>query len=411
MSKFIIIPGSWNKKLLIPFILSLVQITLVMVNKYYERVEKNDIVLQLYSFGLAELSVRLLPLILDISNKNTEKDQNLTKRKKCCHYTLLCVFFMLSMSARSVAYGLEFNINDVVASNLAESFMFPINDFIIMSIEMLFMVGVSICLLKYKFYKHHIISIIFVTIFGIATDLSLNTYIDKNKIFWTSFFIKIFGVAADALYYSYQKYMMEILFYPYWNVALVPGIYMMVTTTFLLLYLITHEGGANSSDYFVRRFYSFFNNVSTGKIIGKIILVLILNIILCPLTILTVYYFNPTFILITIQLSLFTEILIRMQSADKLYILIFLLIQFIALLIHLEILELNFCNLNKNTKRNIEIRGDIDVLNEGRDSTFSINKIDLNKDYFVEELPNCNSYLEMNAIHGIEDQLYGESED
>ena len=33
------------------------------------------------------------------------------------------------------------------------------------------------------------------------------------------------------------------------------------------------------------------------------------------------------------------------------------------------------------------------------------------KDYFVEELPNCNSYLEMNAIHGIENQLCGESED
>ena len=88
-----------------------------------------------------------------------------------------------------------------------------------------------------------------------------------------------------------------------------------------------------------------------------------------------------------------------------------MLIQFIALLIHLEILELNFCNLNKNTKRNVEIRGDIDVLNEGRDSTFSINKIDLNKDYFVEELPKNNSFLEMNSVDSIEDQLYDENED
>ena len=53
-------------------------------------------------------------------------------------------------------------------------------------------------------------------------------------------------------------------------------------------------------------------------------------------------------------------------------------------MIYLEILELNFCDLNKYTKRNIELRGLLDSFGEGRDSTAGLEKIDINKDYFIE---------------------------
>ena len=49
-------------------------------------------------------------------------------------------------------------------------------------------------------------------------------------------------------------------------------------------------------------------------------------------------------------------------------------------MIYLEIFELNFCNLNENTRRNIDLRGLLDLSTEnGRDSTV----IDINKDYFI----------------------------
>ena len=53
-------------------------------------------------------------------------------------------------------------------------------------------------------------------------------------------------------------------------------------------------------------------------------------------------------------------------------------------MIHLEILEINFCELNKYTKRNIEFRGLKDFLNEERNLTTDLGKIDINNDYFVE---------------------------
>ena len=52
-----------------------------------------------------------------------------------------------------------------------------------MSIEMIFMIIVSFCLLKYKFYKNHVISMIIFLQFGIISELALGTYFKKMDIF------------------------------------------------------------------------------------------------------------------------------------------------------------------------------------------------------------------------------------
>ena len=54
-------------------------------------------------------------------------------------------------------------------------------------------------------------------------------------------------------------------------------------------------------------------------------------------------------------------------------------------MIYLEIIELNFLGLNKNTKRNIELRGLEEVIGDnGRDSSFAINgNMDINEDYYI----------------------------
>ena len=57
--------------------------------------------------------------------------------------------------------------------------------------------------------------------------------------------------------------------------------------------------------------------------------------------------------------------------------------QFLALMIYLEIIELNFCGLNENTKSKINYRGQLELTEDfGRNS--SIDNIDLNKDYFLD---------------------------
>jgi len=68
--------------------------------------------------------------------------------------------------------------------------------------------------------------------------------------------------------------------------------------------------------------------------------------------------------------------------------------------VYLEILELNFCGLNKNVKRNVDKRGIDELLgNDGRDSTLGLDgKLDINKDYCIDSLENVeknNKFVEM----------------
>ena len=54
-------------------------------------------------------------------------------------------------------------------------------------------------------------------------------------------------------------------------------------------------------------------------------------------------------------------------------------------MIYFEILELNFCNLNKNTKKNIDLRSILEASGEnGRDSSVGLTAVDINRDYSVD---------------------------
>jgi hypothetical protein len=58
-------------------------------------------------------------------------------------------------------------------------------------------------------------------------------------------------------------------------------------------------------------------------------------------------------------------------------------------MIYLEIIEINFCDLNKNTKRKINLRGIDDLSGDtGSDSNsaLGIGNIDIDQNYYIESL-------------------------
>ena len=118
----------------------------------------------------------------------------------------------------------------------------------------------------------------------------------------------------------------------------------------------------------------------------------ILNFIINLLRYLTIYYLTPEYILISFTISRIFNIVIKTKKYECLALFAF---QFICLLLYLEIIELNFCGLNKNTRRNISERSasefcDIDRISE-------VSDIELDKDYefnetlFNEQKDNRNS--------------------
>ena len=387
MSKSPIIFGRINKRLLLPVFLSLTQIILQIVNNFYFP-ENKDIVSSLYSLALGQIIIKFLPCILKISKDDESKKEKEVKQRKCLHYFILCLLFLLERGLHS---------GSIVAAKLllkepaiyTDSNLFMVQDFLILSIEMAFMAVFSRCLLKYKYFNHHIISIIIFIILGISCEIIIILKSKSAKLISGNVrgylivnIIQVINSLVDALYFCYQKYLMETLYYPYWNIAFIPGIFIFALATTLLMISLIDKRKLNSSLDFVRNFYLYYQ-LNGWIIFGKIILVVVIHIILCPLTILTIYYYSPNFILIIFQISTIVYSLIQDPKVSA-YCIPLYLVQFLALMIHLEILELNFCDLNKYTKRNIELRGLLDSFGEGRDSTAGLEKIDINKDYFIE---------------------------
>ena len=132
---------------------------------------------------------------------------------------------------------------------------------------------------------------------------------------------------------------------------------------------------------------------------------MILYCITTTLSMLNIYYFNPNFILISFHLPEFIRMLIE-EDPDKYYSLIFFALQFISLMIYLEIIELNFCNLNENTKRNINQRGFQDMTGKDRrDSFVDGGYLDINKDYYINDFDDLNDkgpFIEMLQQNDIE---------
>ena len=380
MAKRLIIFGPINKKMILPFLLAFTQIIYIIFTEYYPE-KKNDTVVHGIVLSLSQMYIKFFPYILKIDNK--EKAMiNLAVKKKCFHYFLLGIIFLfdgiLVVAAEIIQTSFKGKTETFTISNL-----FPHNDFVLMSIEMIFLVCVSVCLLKYRYFKHNIISLIIFTIFGIICEAILTNYDDIDWVFILIKFINILEVGVNATYVCYQKYLMEKLYFPYWNVAFIPGAMMLVGLCLLFMVVLTDPDKENSSNDIVAAFYSFYTQPDTGLIVGKLIIYLVLYVIMCPLSILIIYYFTPNFILIIFQLTGITKKLIDIPT-EKLYCLIFYIIQFFALMIHLEILELNFCGLNKYTKRNIDLRGIDDIGFEGRDSSVGLDiNINIGDEYLL----------------------------
>ena len=250
--------------------------------------------------------------------------------------------------------------------------------------EMILLTIASIILLKYKYFIHHIISMVGFILFGNFSDLILNYYPQITQYGFLINIIQFISIVIDVIYYYYQKYMMEKLFYPYWKIIFTIGLSFFLFATATLIYVLVEKENSYPIIANGKYFYLYFKNENIGIKIGKQLLTFIFSFIGGALNILNIYYFSPNYILISFQFSKIVDVLMTEEDVKKYYCIIFFIFQLFFLMIYLEILELNFCNLNKNTKKNIEFRSITESLGQdGRDSTIDSGIVDVNKDYFI----------------------------
>ena len=182
--------------------------------------------------------------------------------------------------------------------------------------------------------------------------------------------------------------MLEKLYYPYWRISFSQGIVLLVFATAFLIFVLIDKDKDNSDIVIISGFYLYFKEIHPGLIVARQLLYMILYFINASLAILNIYYFNPNFILISFHMPKFLQILID-KEPNQYYCLIFFFLQFFSLLIYLEIIELNFCNLNKNTKRNINLRGIREISKDTISDTSSLTEqIEINNDYYIDTNEN-----------------------
>ena len=308
-----------------------------------------------------------------------EDKQKLLKRNKCLHYFLLSFF-----------YG--FNILLIFASSLIDSDHdareeniknpHASGDFLKTGIEMIFITVISIFLLKYRYFIHNYIALGTFILFGLTIDIILDVYSKYSKSSIGIIIIEFIVILTDATYYCYQKYLMEKFYYPYWTITIVPAVALFCINCVTLI--VTLIMGKDTDIGFFADFYVYFEEVDVGIIIGKFLLNIILNFILYTFSALTLYNFTPDHILISMQLSKFCGVLMG-NFNDRYYFIIFVALQFFSLLIYLEIIELNFCNLNKNTRRNVQIRGAIDYLGQEESDSANSSLVEIIPGYVVNQ--------------------------
>ena len=157
--------------------------------------------------------------------------------------------------------------------------------------------------------------------------------------------LEIVVILLEVVNYCYQKYMMERLYHNYWNLNIALGSFLLVATFF-------------SSIFSFEEFITEVKTVGIGYIFLSFFLNAFIDFFSNLTRILTLHYETPNHMLIAYDINRIFIILTQLENENKWYSIILFLLQFFFLMFYLEILEFNFCNLNKNTKKSINKRSD-----------------------------------------------------
>ena len=247
------------------------------------------------------------------------------------------------------------------------------------ALELFFVTIGTFVLLKYKYYIHHIISLIISFLLSFAIDYILGNFslLKYNYVF---IFFLIY-VMNDALIFCYLKYMMDKLFYHYSKLLLFSGIFGFLSKAIFFSGVIIYEEKNNIVGYkYIIKLYFETKNIFT--IIFFQFFYFIVNGGLFYLTILLMlFYLSPNHIAIIDSLMAFLLLYIYDENPKKNYCIPLFVFQMFILLFYYEILELNFLGLNKNTAKNIKQRERYE--SETRDSIHS--DIELGEEYLIKD--------------------------
>ena len=365
MKDFIFSLGIIDKKLIWALIFTLSQILKDLVNNKYLK-DKQHEEMNSIGGGIGQILIILIPFF-------TYKNQNKSKEKKCTKKNFLYIFLLILFDlVFHIIIALNQKFTGASTNHHDSCFCSKV------SVEIILITLVTFLFLKYKYFIHHIISLIIFCIIGVCIDFLLNNWEDNllSKPFLQIIFYFII-ILLEIVNYSYHKYMMDKLYFHYWNITLATGL-SLFTQTFgaLVLNLIKKE----------EKTINLFHELKLGYIILGFFLNIIIGFGQYLSRILLLDYFSPNHMMISYELIKIYHVLMKSPSENKYYSLIFFVLQFLILMFYLEIFEFNFCKLNENTKRNVQQRaGSEDLIDDKSSKSQRSTIIELGTGYILKD--------------------------
>ena len=314
------------------------------------------------------------------------KGNSKTQTKKCTKvlfkdYFIFSLLIILIISLNKLIYYLKIQAYSLNSLDIG------------ISIQMICYILLSLIILKSKYYIHHIISVILFCIFSVIIDVIFQNF---QVITLDSFLLILPDLVVD-LSCCYQKYMIDKKYHSYWNILFFYGLIYFIIDLIEFIIDIIKEPYDNA----------IFKTIRTGEtkyIILNFFLEAIANDYLKKLiTLLILYYFSLNHVLVSHVLNYTLSFIILIafnydKNKNYLFFLIPAVFQIISLLFFLEILEFNFCNLNKNTKRNIMLREE----NEMSLRNSNLSDIEIDKDLIIR-IPKDTDIVELHDFEKIDD--------
>ena len=350
--------GQIDKKLLLVVAIIIINIINVVVPKEVNPDYMNDL---LYTF-MEDLGPLFAGIILHFVFRN--KRQKVKESKKSFKYII--IFFLLR--GAKICYEELYNYFLPEEKYDYDNILITLN-----GVEIILITIGAFILLKYKYYVHHIISMVIYCILAIVSDFILKNYFILN---YKYIFILILFILAETMLYVYLKYMMDTLYYHYAEIVLYWGIIGVICKIVIYGSIIITEYKKEENIFL----NDFLNYLKTTKVVIIIFYqgVYFLSIwaIYIVLIIIMIFYLQPNHMIIGDEFLVYTETFIYGQNPKRFYAFIPFTFQIFVLLFYFELLECDLWNLNKNTKRNIEKREKIEAERAFRISEMSNVEID-----------------------------------
>ena len=242
---------------------------------------------------------------------------------------------------------------DFTQSIIIDAFI-KINEIFMFEFELLFISLFSFIIFKSKLYLHHYLSIILIICVNISLDIYLSNFNFDNFDKVISMILKFISEILLSLVFVIDKYIMEKKFSSPYELCFFHG-----TINFILglicLSFSREIGLDNYEEFFLNpsfeKFWAFIIIMLSQFIINLFILIINKNTSPCHIII----------ILIIGQFAPYVRAL-TIDTKNSIILIIGLSILFFLTLIFNEIIEIKCFGLQKNTKKNIALRAEMDRL-------------------------------------------------